>query len=125
MATYRIYIDESGDHIYGGRVFRNLSLDTLGLSAVFYPHLDAVGGRYLSLTGCIVEKDYYRNTFHPEIESLKRRYFDYDPDESPLILHRREILNQEGPFYRLRDAHLCAEFNNDLIRLMTTLTYRL
>lgn len=125
VSTYRIYIDESGDHIYGQKLYRSFSINALGMAPEYYPHLQTMGGRYLGLAGCIIEKEYYRNTFHPEIEALKRRHFDYDPDESPLILHREDIVQKLGSFWRLRDEKSRIDFDNDLIRLMTTLNYRL
>jgi len=44
--------------------------------------------RYLGLVGCIFETNYYRDVFQIELEKLKRKYFEYDPDE-PLIFHRK------------------------------------
>jgi hypothetical protein len=105
MAVYRIYIDESGDHVFG--------------------QMDTVGGRYLGLTGCIIERDYYREAFHPEIEAFKRRHFRFDPDEAPLVLHRKELMQAQGAFVALRDPLARAVFDNDLIRILATLRYRL
>lgn len=91
---YRFYIDESGDHTY------SIS--------------DNPEERYLGLTGCIIESDYYKDKFHPSLEKFKQKHFPHDPDE-PIILHRREIVNKRGPFWRLRDNQKEKEFNQDLI----------
>lgn len=77
------------------------------------------------MTGCIVEKEYYRETFHEEIEALKRRHFEFDPDEGPLILHRKEIMQAKGHFCKLEDEAKRNDFDNGLIRLFSTLSYRL
>jgi len=99
---YRIYIDESGDHTYHS--------------------LDDPSRRYLGLTGCIIDAEYYRNTFHPALESLKQKHFPHDPDE-PLILHRGDIINYKGPFWHLRDASRHEAFNQDILRFFTVQKY--
>ena len=82
MKRYRLYVDESGDHTYY--------------------ELKEPAKRYLGLTGIFIEGEYYRTTFQPEIERLKQKHFPHSPDE-PVILHRQDILNRTGPFWRLRD----------------------
>lgn len=99
---YRIYIDESGDHTYHS--------------------LDDATKRYLGLTGCIIEAEYYRSTFHPTLEALKQKHFPHDPDE-PLILHRGEIINCRGAFWRLREAGRREAFNQDILRFFAEQKY--
>jgi hypothetical protein len=78
--------------------------------------------RYLSLTGAIVDLDYVRTTLFPTIEDLKARYFDSHPDD-PVILHRKDIVNQRGPFVALRDPVVKAAFDAELIGRLQTLDY--
>jgi hypothetical protein len=101
---FRIYIDESGDHTY----------HMLGEPAK----------RYLGLTGCIVGAEYYRVRLHGDLEALKQKHFPHDPDE-PVILHRNEIINCRGPFWRLRDAQARTRFNEDILRFLHDQQYRL
>jgi len=92
---YRIYIDESGDHTYHS--------------------LEDVAKRYLGLTGCIIEAEYYRTTFHPALETLKQKHFPHDPDE-PVVLHRRGIIDCKGVFWRLRNVENRNAFNQDFLK---------
>lgn len=79
--------------------------------------------RYLSLTGVIIEVDYVRSTVFPKLEAIKHRYFDSHPD-SPIILHRKELVNREYPFHRLRDPELELRFNEELLSLIRQWHYR-
>ena len=97
MKRYRLYIDESGDHTY---------------YKLEYPDK-----RYLGLTGIFIESEYYRTTFQPDLETLKQNHFPHSPDE-PIILHREDIINRRGPFWRLRDTESERAFNEDLLLLI-------
>jgi hypothetical protein len=99
---HRLYIDEVGDP---------------GLEASKDPKY-----RYLSLTGVIIELGYVDHTVFPELEALKRKYFQSHADE-PIILHRKEIVNQKYPFHPLRDERTRKAFNRDLLRLLNKLEY--
>lgn len=99
---YRIYIDESGDHTYHS--------------------LESPDKRYLGLTGCIIEAEYYRNVFHPILERLKQTHFPHDPDE-PFALHREDIVNRRGPFWRLRDEKAREAFDQDLLNFCADQKY--
>ncbi len=100
---YRLYIDEVGNSDLGSSKDPN--------------------HRYLSLTGIIIEIDYVSKTVFPAIEALKRDYFDSHPDE-PIILHRKELVNQKPPFENLQDSVKQAAFNHSLLYLLQTLDYR-
>lgn len=99
---YRIYIDESGDHTYHS--------------------LDDPARRYLGLTGCIIAAEYYRTTFHLALENLKQKHFPHNPDE-PVILHRNDVINRKGAFWRLRDANNLEAFNRDILRFFAEQKY--
>ena len=103
MKTYRLYIDESGDHTY-------------------YLTSEEPAKIYLGITGVIIEQEYYRTTFHPQLELLKQKHFPYNPDE-PIILHRKEIINRSGSFWRLRDKEKDAAFTEDLFQFLKDQKY--
>jgi len=63
---YRLYLDESGDH-----VFRETK---------------EIAHRFLCLLGCWFQNPDYIQ-FHEALESFKDRHFHQHPD-SPVILHR-------------------------------------
>ena len=103
MKKYRLYLDESGDHTY--------YLDSKEPSKV-----------YLGITGVIIDQEYYRNVFHPQFEELKQTHFPHDPDE-PIVLHRKEIINRIGPFWRLRDDVKNDSFKEDLLAFLSQKEY--
>ena len=99
---YRLYIDESGDH-----VFR---------------HLEKESHRYLCLLGCWFRVGEYHE-FHQALEAFKHKHIPHNPDD-PVILHREEIVNRRRSFWRLRDPALAQEFDDDLIELIREARFR-
>lgn len=93
---YHLYVDESGDH-----VFRRL---------------DEEHHRYLCLLGCWFKGADYLAA-HQESEALKQEFFPHNPDE-PVILHRADMVNKRGPFWRLRDDGFRRCFDRDLLELL-------
>lgn len=103
VPKYRIYIDEAGDHTY--------------------QDLEYVPHRYLSLLGCIFERDndYKKAAF--EIEILKKKYWpDQDPDR-PIIFHREEMVNCRGYFKIFKDKDIREKFDQDLIEYLKAQTF--
>src|SRR5688572_7021722 len=94
MPNHRLYLDESGDHTY--------------------KRLNDPNGRFLSLTGIIVESGYYRTVLRPGLEELKRVHFGDDPDR-PVVLHLEDIKTKVGPFKVLRSQAKRNHFESDLI----------
>ncbi len=103
MALYRIYVDEVGNH--------DLT------------HVDDPNQRFLSLTGVILQSDYVMGILQPEMDALKRRFFQRDPDE-PIVFHRKELLNRRSPFVALRDPNTELEFNTALLDALARWEYR-
>lgn len=97
---YRLYIDESGDHVFH-------DIETLAKP----PH------RFLALLGCIFCLKNYL-LFQGKLEELKRTHFNHNPDE-PLIFHRKEMVNCQGPFWRLRDIGFRDNFNQALLKTIS------
>ncbi len=50
----------------------------------------------------------------PEMDSLKRRFFQVDLDE-PVVFHRKELVNKRFPFGILWDSEIEAHFNTELL----------
>lgn len=94
MSKYRIYVDEVGNS---------------DINSASNPN-----HRFLSLTGIICSLDYIAKVIHPQIETLKVKYFGMHPDE-PVILHRKELVNKKPPFSALRDPKVESFFNQELL----------
>ncbi len=103
MAKYRLYVDEVGDG--GLRYVRDRQ------------------HRFLSMTGVIAESDHVRDQIHPQLETIKKRYFDSHPDE-PVVLHRKELVNATWPFQALRDSETRAAFDTELFALIRDWDYQ-
>ena len=86
-------------------------------------HVGDLQHRFLSLTGVIAESDYVRDRIHPELEDIKKRYFDSHPDE-PVVLHRKELVNATWPFHALRDSETRAAFDAEMLVLIRDWDYR-
>lgn len=100
---YRLYIDESGTHSYPRKDKNN------------------VAKRYLSLTGVIVDNDYYKRVIQPKVREIKLLVAS-DPDNMP-TLHREDILNKRGDFSKLRDADVAKEFDRLVLELLADCEY--
>lgn len=59
----------------------------------------------------------------PKIEAIKALYFGSYPD-TPVIFHRKEMVDRKYPFDPLRDPAIEKRFNADLLALLTTLEYK-
>ncbi len=93
---YRLYLDESGDHVY-----RQMS---------------TLAHRYLCLMGCWFKNPDYLD-FHALLEALKHRHFTHHPDD-PVILHREDMINARRDFRVLQDTALRKSFDTDLLDLL-------
>jgi len=100
---YRIYIDEVG----------NTDLNSS----------DNPNHRFLSLTGVIIKLGYVSKILNPEMESLKKSFFDSHPDE-PVLFHRKELLNAKPPFQKLKDKNIRSSFDSKLLAFLTKWEYK-
>ncbi|MFC1676220.1 DUF3800 domain-containing protein [Planctomycetota bacterium] len=103
MDKYRIYVDEVG----------NPDLE----------NSDNPNHRFLSLTGVIIKLDYVASTLQPQLESLKKEFFDAHPDE-PFIFHRKELLGARYPFTVLKDGSTRERFDKKLLSLFLNWDYQ-
>jgi hypothetical protein len=88
MESYRLFVDESGDH-----VFRDP--ESLKKS----PH------RFLALIGCMLERGSNYIQFSERLEALKRGHFKKEVDDphETIILHREDIIKKSGEYWQLRN----------------------
>jgi hypothetical protein len=103
MSLYRIYIDETGNHDM--------------------THADDPNQRFLALTGVILESEYNSSVLQPEMEAIKRQFFQKDPD-TPIIFHRKEMMNRRAPFEALRDARVEKQFNQVILEALERWNYQ-
>jgi len=78
--------------------------------------------RFLSLTGVIMSLEHVERAVHPELESLKAKYFKPHPDD-PVVMHRKEMLHAKPPFEALRDINTRASFDLHLLHLLAAWEY--
>ncbi|MDD4888641.1 MAG: DUF3800 domain-containing protein [Phycisphaerae bacterium] len=100
---FRLYVDESGDHVLN--------------------KLDDPAHRYLCLLGCWFKTDSYLR-FHEALTGFKHRHIPHNPDE-PLILHREDIINRRGPYGRLRDSDAAQAFDQGLLDVVAQADFRI
>jgi hypothetical protein len=99
---YRLYLDESGDH-----VFRETA---------------ELAHRFLCLLGCWFRNPDYIQ-FHKALEDFKARHFQFHPD-NPVILHREDIINARGVFKVLQEEPKRTRFDNDLLEVIRSAEFR-
>ncbi len=100
---YRLYLDESGDHVF--RLTDNPS------------------HRFLCLLGCWFRNQDYID-FHSSLEKLKAQHLPHHPD-NPVIFHREDMINARGAFSILRDPVVRARFDDDLLSVISAAAFRI
>lgn len=100
---FRLYLDESGDHVFN--------------------KLDQTQHRFLCLLGCWFKNPDYL-VFQHALEQFKREHVPHHPDE-PVVLHREDIVNQRGPFLRLQDDAIRRRFDDALLALIEASEFRI
>jgi len=99
---YRLYLDESGDH-----VFRETT---------------ETAHRFLCLLGCWFQNPDYIQ-FHETLESFKVRHLHHHPD-NPVILHREDMINARNAFKILQDEKKRKQFHADLLDIIQSANFR-
>ncbi len=99
---YRLYIDESGDHTFAKAGSPNQYLALLG---VWFRQVD----EYIA--------------FSDALAKFKRDIFGASPDD-PVYLHRKDVIQRRGPFGVLNDAKLRTRFDDGLVDLIRTASFR-
>lgn len=70
----------------------------------------------------VMDLDYVGRVAAPRLESLKAAYFGSHPDD-PEVLHRKDMVNQRGPFYALHDSDIRERFDKDLLAFLSETVY--
>lgn len=94
---YRLYIDESGDHVY-----RKMA---------------TTAHQHLCLMGCWFKNPSYLE-FHAALESLKSRFLSHHPDD-PVVLHREDMINARKAFKTLQDNTIRSKFDDELLKVIS------
>ena len=99
---YRLYLDESGDHVFN--------------------YLEQPSHRYLCLLGCWFSNADYL-VFHDRLEAFKKAHVPHHPDDPP-VLHREDIINRRGHFTHLQDPAKAQAFDDALLVLLNEAEFR-
>jgi Protein of unknown function (DUF3800) len=99
----RLYVDETG----------NSDLRNAGADG---------NVRFLSLTGVLTYRQVHAEIIQPQLDELKADLFGHSED-NPVILHRRDVIDREGPFVVLNDEDVRANFDAKILDLIRTLPY--
>lgn len=109
---YRIYIDEVGNaNVENATIKRDSAEVTLN-------------ARYLSLTGIVAPIDFVRTDMHPQLEDLKKDFFDNHHPDDPIIFHRKNLIHANRPYECLRDEKERSRFYPRLFELLGKWKYR-
>lgn len=73
--------------------------------------------RYLSVTAIGMRQDHHDNYVTRRLSKLKEDFFGRT-ENSPIVLHRRDIMRREGVFAVLRNESLKAEFDARLLAII-------
>jgi hypothetical protein len=76
--------------------------------------------RYLALSGVIMPQEYATGGFTDALNAIKQEIFG----TTNIVLHRREILGAKAPFEALANPAIRQRFDELLLELMATATYR-
>jgi hypothetical protein len=104
VRRYRLYIDESGDHTY--------------------KKIEEVGHRYLALLGVWFRQGDDYLAFADDLEKFKNNLFGRRPD-SPVVLHRSDIINRKGAFGILCDGNRRQSFDDGLLEVIERARFKL
>jgi len=99
---FRLYIDEVGHN-----QIKKLETDSQ---------------KFLSLTGVAIKIVHARDVLEPELNRIKARIFNQDPD-MPICLHRKEIMGLKGPYQVLRDETISRAFNQSILKVFANTEY--
>jgi hypothetical protein len=95
---FRLYINESGDHTF------HLTEDD--------------NHRYLGWLGIWFDIDAPYIAFAQALDRLKRNLFGWHPDDPPICLHRKDLIDRKGIFRRLRNPERNERFETELLTVV-------
>lgn len=97
IRRFRLYVDETGTEDLND--------------------LEDPAGRFLGLVGIILDTNVVR-TATAALDDLKRRHFDPDPDEPPLVFHRSDVVKGRRAFQPLQEPNRLAAFGRDWLTFL-------
>ena len=103
VPTHRLYLDESGDHRY--------------------VDLDDISRQYLTILGCIFERDKDYTEMSGKMAAIKQKYWPHQDPDKPIIFHREDMVRKRGAFSVLADKTILKSFNEDLIDCLSSSNY--
>jgi len=90
VPIHRLYLDESGDHLYN--------------------NLDEISRRYLTILGCIFAREHDYAEMAQKMLAIKKSFWpDQDPDK-PIIFHREDMVRKRPPFHILSNPSTRKKF---------------
>lgn len=99
---YRLYLDESGDHVY--------------------KNLDDPNSRFMALVGVWAEQSVHYAEFEQRLRAFKESIFG---DRAPsVVFHRKDIVNKRGTFSILRHDDVSAKFDAGWLQIIAEAKYR-
>jgi Protein of unknown function (DUF3800) len=104
-SRYRLFIDESGDHTF------NL--------------MERDEHRYLALVGVWFEMEQSYKSFEQGLVELKGEVFGWAPGQTPLPLHRYDLVQRRGAFGALRDEQRNRLFEARLLELVANADFQI
>lgn len=103
VPTHRLYLDESGDHLYNG--------------------LEDISRRYLTILGCIFQRDKDYVEMASNMDVIKQAFWPSQDPDKPIILHREDIVRKSGPFAILNDPKIRGEFDRSILSFLAASTF--
>ena len=100
VPSYRLYLDESGDHRYD--------------------NLEEISRRYLTILGCIFQRDKDYEEMSNRMAAIKQKYWPHQDPDKPIIFHREDMVRKRGSYSILTDPSTLESFNRDLVDLLVT-----
>jgi hypothetical protein len=105
VSRYRLYVDESGDHTFNRAADDN--------------------HRYLALLGIWFDVEHPYRSFAQALANLKADIFGWHPDDLPICLHRKDIVERRKVFGRLREPDLNQRFETGLLKVIGEAEFRM
>ena len=102
IRRFRLYVDETGTESRSDLHDRN--------------------NRFLCLVGVAMEQTVVRSAA-AALDGLKRRHFDPDPDEPPLVFHRSDVVKGRGRFGSLRDPARRDAFGREWLAMLAEIDF--
>ena len=102
IRRFRLYVDETGTESKSDLHDRN--------------------NRFLCLVGVAIDQTHVRSAASA-LDELKRRHFDPDPDDPPLVFHRSDVVKGRGRFGSLQDPSRREAFGRAWLAMLAEIDF--